>query len=186
MFYPTLTYDKGGRRSLTEEDKNIPMMITMMKLPNQCRHCSVNSLSLLLLARFANSGLMAAEEGWSWTTLEDERMRWIERLLSGPNVTTHSYISSDDQIEFLVLESCDTRSRELDFQFLVANQRESLTVAHSLSALNSTKTIRMVSRCVDHSQVEIEDQNLMEWLYLKQVNHSYLKPLGPLVRLIYF
>ena len=75
MFYPTLTYDKGGRRSLTEEDKNIPMRITMIKLPDQCRHCSVNSLSLLLLARFANSGLMRTEEGWSWTTL-DTLMRW--------------------------------------------------------------------------------------------------------------
>ena len=180
MFYPTLTYDKGGRRSLTEEDKNIPMRITMMKLPDQCRHYSVNSLSLLLLARFANSGLMRTEEGWSWTTLEDERMRLIETLLAGQNVTTHSYVSSDEEIEFLVLESCDTRSRELDFQFLVANQRESLTVAHSLSALNSTKTIRMVSRCVDHRQVEIEDQHLMEWLYLKQVNLSYLRTFRPL------
>ena len=172
-FYPTVTYDKGGRRSLTEEDKNIPMNITLFKLPDTCRNCSVASLNLLLMAKFANSGQMKTSSGMGWTTLEEEELRTVETLLCGPDITTHSYVSSDSQIEFLVLENSNKCSTELDVQFVVANQRQSLTAPHSLSALNASKTVRLVSRCVHHTQSEIEDQNLMEWLYLKQVILSY-------------
>ena len=176
-FYPTLTYDKGDLRSLTTEDKNIPMNITVFTLAQSCRNSSMSSLNLLLLAKLANSGQMKTEAGRAWKTLEDTEMRLIESRLccgggdggggdgGGPNVTTHIYPASG-QIQFLVLENSNNCSAERDFHFLVANQRQRLR-SHSLAALNSSLTVVVGVRCVDHTQEELGDQHLMEWLYIK-------------------
>lgn len=167
-FYPTLTYDKGGMRRLTTEDKNIPMNITVFKLSEPCRNSSISSLNLLLLAKLASSGQMKTEAGNDWKTLEESEMKLIERILcgeGGPNVTTHIYQASD-QIQFLVLENSNNCCEERDFHFLVANQRQHL-LAHSLTALNSSLSVVVGVRCVDHSEEEVGDQHLMEWLYIK-------------------
>ena len=164
-FYPTLTYDKGDMRGLTTEDKNIPMNITVFKLAEPCRNSSLSSLNLLLLAKLANSGQMKTEAGHDWKTLEDREMRLIESRLCGPSITTHIYPASD-QIQFLVLENSNNCSAEKDFHFLVANQRQHLS-SHSLVSLNSSLAVVVDVRCVEHSQGELEDQHLMEWLYIK-------------------
>ena len=164
-FFPTLTYDKG--HSLTTEDKNIPMNITVFQLGEPCRNSSLSSLNLLLLARLANSGQMKTESGHGWKTLEDPEMRLLESTLCGggsSNVTTHVY-PAPDQIKFLVLENSNNCSSERDLQFLVGNQRQQLR-SHSLAALNSSLTVLVGVRCVDHSQAELTDQHLMEWLYI--------------------
>ena len=166
-FYPSLTYDKGDISRLTTEDKNIPMNITVFKLAESCRNSSMSSLNLLLLAKLGNSGQMKTEAGHDWKTLEDTEMRLIERRLcgGGPSITTHIYPASD-QIQFLVLENSNNCSAERDFHFLVANQRQHLR-SHSLGALNSSLAVVVGVRCVEHSQGELEDQHLMEWLYIK-------------------
>ena len=95
-------------------------------------------------------------------------MKLIESILcgggGGPPITTHIYPALD-QIQFLVLENSNNCSSERDLQFLVANQRQQLR-SHSLAALNSSLAVWVGVRCVDHSQAELADQHLMEWLYI--------------------
>ena len=144
------------------------MNITVFKLAQSCRNASIPSLNLLLLARLASSGQMKTEAGQDWKTLEESEMRLIESILcgaGGPSITTHIYPASD-QIQFLVLENSNNCSEERDFHFLVANQRQHL-MAHSLAALNSSLRVVTGVRCVEHSQEEVGDQHLMEWLYIK-------------------
>ena len=172
-FYPTLTYHKGGQKNLTTEDKDIPMNITVFKLADTCRNSSISSLNLLLLAKLASSGQMKTKDSHDWKTLEDEEMRLIERTLCGsgaPNITTHIYRAPEppasSKIQFLVLENSNNCCEERDIHFLVANQRQHL-MAHSLTALNSSLSVVVGVRCVDHSEEEVGDQHLMEWLYIK-------------------
>ena len=144
------------------------MNITVFKLAQSCRNASIPSLNLLLLARLASSGQMKTEAGQDWKTLEESEMRLIESILcgaGGSSITTHIYPASD-QIQFLVLENSNNCSEERDFHFLVANQRQHL-MAHSLAALNSSLRVVTGVRCVEHSQEEVGDQHLMEWLYIK-------------------
>ena len=148
------------------------MNITVFKLAEPCRNASMSSLNLLLLARLARSGQMKTEAGHDWKTLEESEMRLIESILcgGGPPITTHIYPASD-QIQFLVLENSNNCSGERDFHFVVANQRQQL-LAHSLAALNHSLSVVVGVRCVDHSQEELGDQHLMEWLYIKYVLSS--------------
>ena len=166
-FYPTLTYDKGGQKNLTTEDKNIPINITVFKLAEWCKNSSIPSLKLLLLAKLASSGLMKTEARHDWKTLEDRKMRLIERTLcgGGANITTHIY-KAPEQIQFLVLENSNNCSGERDLDFLVASQRQPLP-AHSLPALNRSLVVAVGVRCVEHSPAELGDQHLMDWLYIK-------------------
>ena len=70
-FFPSVEYEKQrpGRRGQTLEDKNIPVAVTLFQLTPACGRRPRTARDLVILSKFASSGLMRTREDTPWVTL---------------------------------------------------------------------------------------------------------------------
>ena len=178
-YFPSVTYSrmkgKDPEDDKTYEDKNIPINLTVFQLSEKCSIASDNSLNLILLLRFASSGLMKTSEKTPWITLELDKVRVLENIVCQPSVVTHTW-ETDKNITFLVLVNQGKKSKanDINLNFQVSNQRDRLVKPHKLVALNDTQEVVVMVRHVKHSQQETENWQLMMWLYRRWDLFLYL------------
>ena len=112
--------------------------------------------------------LILISEKISWITVDsDEVKMWLD-IVCQPNVVTHA-IDTDKNILFLVLVNkkgkSETKDSDRELRFHVANQRDKLSGHYKMVAMNNTIEVAVMLRHVNHAQNEVENLNLMMWLY---------------------
>ena len=136
----------------------------MFQLQENCANASKNSLNLILLLKYASSGLMKTYEKTPWTTLQPEEVRVLEDIVCQSVVVTHTLVTQK-KVTFLVLVNRQKEAEDINRSFQVANQRNRLSKIHKIAALNETQEMKVLVRHVRHSKQEIENRQLMLWLY---------------------
>ena len=174
QFFPSVSYskmkDKEPEEDPTYEDKNIPINVTVFQLPEICSNASENAINLILLLKFASSGSMKTSVKTPWITIESSEVKVLIDIVCQPSVVTHA-MATDKNITFLVLvnHKKETQIEDRCLSFQVANQRDRLQKYHKIVAMNNTREVIVMVRYVKHSQQEIENLQLMMWLYRRYI-----------------